>query len=95
MDSLTLDNSLSNLQSNKNRWATLPITDKIDYLIRDSYHIGLQSNFDFKYASNKQELFIYPFGVFVKEGCLRNLLFDYLWKFFNSYSLLFTAVSVS
>ena len=32
MDSLTLDNSLSNLQSNKNRWATLPITDKIDYL---------------------------------------------------------------
>ena len=32
MDSLTLDNSLSHLQSNKNRWATLPITDKIDYL---------------------------------------------------------------
>ena len=32
MDSLTLDNCLSNLQSNKNSWATLPITNKISYL---------------------------------------------------------------
>ena len=31
-------------------------TDKIDYLIRDAYHIGLQSNFDFKYLINNVKI---------------------------------------